>query len=73
MEYIKSHNLSLEDMESLSQSISEYTQEMIRNSLNEKTKFEIMKKQIKAYWSKHTMKESVFNKEFSEFLSKVTK
>ena len=72
MEYIKSHNLSLEDISSLSDELLQYSQEMIRNSLSEQTKIDIMRKQIKAYWSNAKINEAIYSKEFTEFLSKVS-
>lgn len=70
MEYIKSHNLSLEDLSSLSDELALYKNTMIANSLQEETKFNIVRDCIWYYFDKPDT--ILFNKEFNEFLSKVT-
>lgn len=70
MEYIKSHNLSLEDLSSLSSELLDYKDKMIANTFSEETKFWIIKDCIWFYFNKPDT--ALFNKEFNDFLSKVT-
>jgi len=70
MEYIKSHNLSLEDLTSLSEELERYKTLMVAKSLQQETKFKIIRDAIWIYFSKPNI--ALFNKEFNDFLSKVT-
>lgn len=71
MEYIKSHNLSLEDIQSLSQELSGYSQQMIINSLSAETKIELLKKEMQKFWQYINFNKPTFNKEFDIFLNNI--
>lgn len=71
MEYIKSHNLSLEDIQSLSLELQSYSQQMIINSLSADTKIELLKKEMQKFWQYINFSKPIFNREFDIFLNKI--